>query len=266
MASEAATTTAIGQSKVTLYWLEQSRSQRILWLLEELKVPYELKIFHRDPKTYQVPKNSELSKIHPLGKSPVITVEGPGSSKPVVIAESANICEYLISHFGQGTTLVPKQWNEGMENKPAGETEEWLRYRYYMHYAEGTIMSYMVLTLVVGQIRSASVPFFIKPITNRVASRITENFLNPNFKVNYDFLEQQIATSPQNGKYLCGPNLTGADIMVSFPLIAGGSRTGLDKEKYPKLFDYVQRIQKEPGYLKAVEKIIEIDGKYEIVR
>jgi glutathione S-transferase len=115
--------------------LEQSRSQRVLWLLEELKVPYELEIFHRDKKTHFAPP--ELKKVHALGKSPVISVTVPGSSEPVVIAESAFIIEYLLDHFSNGSTLLPKRWKEGKENKVGGETEEWLRFRYFMHYAEG---------------------------------------------------------------------------------------------------------------------------------
>jgi glutathione S-transferase len=119
--------------------LEQSRSQRILWLLEELKVPYELEIFHRDPKTHFAPP--ELKKVHALGKSPVISVTAPGSSEPVIVAESALVVEYLLDHFANGSTLLPKRWKEGQEGKVGGETEEWLRFRYYMHYAEGRYVS-----------------------------------------------------------------------------------------------------------------------------
>jgi glutathione S-transferase len=119
--------------------LEQSRSQRILWLLEELKVPYELEIYHRDPKTHFAPP--ELKKVHALGKSPVISVTAPGSSEPVIIAESALVVEYLLDHFSNGSTLLPKRWKEGQEGKVGGETEEWLRFRYYMHYAEGRYVS-----------------------------------------------------------------------------------------------------------------------------
>lgn len=131
--------------------LEQSRSQRILWLLEELKVDYELKIFHRDPQTHLAPP--ELKEIHPLGKSPVISVLAPGAAKPLVIAESALIVEYLLDHFGNGSSLLPKRYKEGQDGQIGGETEEWLRYRYLMHYAEGSLMPFMVLGLVVGRKR-----------------------------------------------------------------------------------------------------------------
>jgi glutathione S-transferase len=112
-------------------------------------------------------------------------------------------------------------------------------------------------------IKNSSVPFFIKPITSGVASKIHSGFLDPNFKTHFTFLEGQLNTSPDNGQYLCGPNLTGADILLSFPLIAGKGRAGVTKEAYPKLWAYVEKLESEPGYLKAAEKIKEIDGKFE---
>lgn len=257
--------TTAEQAKVTLYWLEQSRSQRILWLMEELKVPYELKTFHRDPKTHLAPKDSELAKVHPLGKSPVITVSQPGVSDPVIVAESANICEFLINHFGKETTLAPKQWKDGENGAPTGETEEWLRYRYFMHYAEGSLMTFMILAMVIMNIKNAPVPFFIKPITKMIASNVFDTFLNPMFATHFKFLEQQLETSPGGGKYICGITLSGADIMMSFPLIAGQEQTGLTKEKYPKLAAYIEMLQQEPGYKRAVEKIVQIEGKYEVM-
>lgn len=246
--------------KVTLYWLNQSRSQRILWLLEELKVPYELEIFHRNKETKFAPP--ELKKIHPLGKSPIISVEVPGQ-KPVVIAESAFIVEYLLDHFSNGSTLLPKRYKDGQEGNVGGETEEWLRFRYFMHYAEGSLMTFMLVALIALNIKQSSVPFFIRPITNAISGKISSGFLEPNFKTHFEFLESQLSTSPSGGKYLCGPNLTGADILLSFPLIAGRDRAGLTKAKYPKLYDYVDRLRDAPGYQKAKEKIIEIEGSFD---
>jgi glutathione S-transferase len=107
------------------------------------------------------------------------------------------------------------------------------------------------------------VPFFIKPITNGVANKIQTGFLNPNLKDNFNFLESQLASSPGGGPYLCGPNLTGADILMSFPLIAGKDRVGITKDKYPKLSAYIEKLEQEPGYKKASDKIVQIDGKFE---
>ncbi|EPE36757.1 Thioredoxin-like protein [Glarea lozoyensis ATCC 20868] len=189
------------QPKVKLYWLEKSRSQRILWLLEELNVPYEVEVFHRDPVTSLAPP--ELKKVHALGKSPVLSVTPSGSSEAVVIAESANIIEYVLEHWGKETTLLPQRYKEGQEGKVGGETEEWLRYRYFMHYAEGSLMILMVLKIIAN------------------------------------------------------------NILMSFPLIAGKGRAGMSEEKHPNLWAYTTRLEKETGYEKAVQKIIEIDGKFE---
>jgi len=258
----AQTTMSAETPKIKVYWLEKSRSQRIVWLLEELNVPYEIEVFHRDKKTMLAPP--ELKKVHPLGKSPVVGVTPVGSSEPLILAESGFITEYLVEHFGKESTLAPKRYKEGMEGKVGGETEEWFRYRYYMHYAEGSLMTLMLLSLVASNIKNAPVPFFIKPITGKIVGNLHDSFINPNFVTHFGFLESQLASSPGGGKYLCGPNLTGADILMSFPLIAGRGRSGqLTKEKYPKLWAYVDALEAEPGYKKAADKIIEIDGKFE---
>jgi glutathione S-transferase len=114
--------------------------------LEELNVPYEIEVFHRDPVTFLAPP--ELKKVHALGKSPVLSVTPSGSSEAVVIAESANIIEYVLEHWGKESTLLPKRYKEGQEGKVGGETEEWLRYRYFMHYAEGSLMTLMLMKMV----------------------------------------------------------------------------------------------------------------------
>lgn len=156
-------------AKITLYWfvssttipskiianlprLEKSRSQRILWLLEELGVSYELKTFKRGSDMLAPP---ELKEIHPLGKSPVITIETEHSDKPLVLAESGAISEYLCDHFDSGK-LVPKRYPEGKEDQVGAESEEWMRYRYFMHYAEGTLMPFLVFKLVMDSMFSTS--------------------------------------------------------------------------------------------------------------
>lgn len=126
--------------------LEQSRSQRILWLLTELSLPYKLTVFHRDPKTHFAPP--ELKAIHPLGKSPVIAIKPPGGGPDVVLAESGLITEYLTEHFGAGTTLAPTRWQEGKEGQVGGETEAWMRYKYLLHYCEGSLMPLLNVLLV----------------------------------------------------------------------------------------------------------------------
>jgi glutathione S-transferase len=137
-------------AKITLHWLEVSRSQRILWLLEELGVPYELKTYKRSKESLADPK---LKDVHPLGKSPVITVETAASEKPLVIAESAAIVEYLCDYYGKW--LVPKRYREGKEDQIGGESERWLRYRFFMHYAEGSIMPLMLMALIVSSMNAS---------------------------------------------------------------------------------------------------------------
>ncbi|SZF01510.1 unnamed protein product [Blumeria hordei] len=252
--------------EIKLFWLEQSRSQRILWLLEELKLPYELEIFHRDKITRLA--GPELKKVHALGKSPVISIKSSTSEQPLIIAESGFIVEYLLDHFSGNTKLSPVRYREGQEGKLGCETEEWIRYRYFLHYAEGSLMTLMMLGVVTLQIKNAPVPFFLKPITHVISSKVHSGFLGPNFETHFGFLEQQLSSAPNGGKYLCGQNLTGADILMSFPLIAAKSKsslTGLTEAKYPVLSAYVDGLEKEPGYKKAVEKIIEIEGKFEAI-
>ena len=134
--------------------LDRSRSHRILWLLEELNVPYQLKLWKRGSDFFADPK---LKEVHPLGKSPVIEVQSPGSEKPIVIAESAAIVEYIVDYYGQ--SMVPKRYKDGQENQIGGETEEWLRYRQLMHYAEGSLMTLMMQALVIT--RMISIPFYL---------------------------------------------------------------------------------------------------------
>jgi glutathione S-transferase len=136
--------------KITLHWLNSSRAHRILWLLEELNLPYELKTYSRQPDMLAP---SELKKIHPLGKAPLLTVSRPDSPEnPLVLVESAVIVEYLLDHWGNN--LIPKRYREGLEGQPGGETDEWQRYRHFMHYAEGSLMPYMLIALLLSRMYS----------------------------------------------------------------------------------------------------------------
>ncbi|KAJ7099489.1 glutathione S-transferase [Mycena belliarum] len=247
--------------KITLHWLEKSRSQRILWLLEELGVPYEIEVHKRDPKTsLALP---ELKTIHPLGKSPVITVGDR------TIAESALVVEYLCEHFGP--SLIPSKWKDGCEGKVCGETEGYMRYRYFMHYCEGSLMPLMIVSLVANNIKKAPVPFFIRPVTSQISGKIKAGYLEPNFVAHFAFLEEQLTSAPNGGPYLCGPQLTGADIMMSFPVLVVTSSlgdrgpSGLTKETHPKLFAYAELLKENESYKKAVGKIVALEGKYTLI-
>ncbi|KAL8654431.1 MAG: hypothetical protein Q9210_001499 [Variospora velana] len=241
------------KAKVVLYWLEKSRAQRILWLLEELKVDYELKTYKRVNMTAP----PELKNVHPLGKSPLVSIQAEGAAEPIVLAESGFIIEYLIDHFGP--SLAPRRWQEGKENQVQGETDEWLRCRHLMHYGEGTLMPYLVTALLFRIVRDKS-PFFIRPIANAIKVNVESTFLNPSLDTNFAFLESQVKSAPDGGGYLCGSKLTGADILMSFPLGAAKGRSGFTKEKYPALWDYVNRLEERDGFKKAVQKIVDVEG------
>ncbi|KAJ9154773.1 Glutathione S-transferase I [Pleurostoma richardsiae] len=254
--------------KIKLHWLDGSRAQSVLWLLEELQVPYELELYHRASNLLAPP---ELEKVHPLGKSPVVTITPPGEGagqQPIVLAESGFIIQYLCEHFAKADTLVPRRWREGREEGGVGaETEEWMRYQYIMYYSEGSFMPYLWLSLVLSALKGPSVPFFLRPITGAVAGKVHDALILPNWKRHLAFLEQQLKTSPGGGKYLAGARLTACDIIMSYPLIAGrdtlaGAVGGADK--HPEFFAYIDRLQEEPGWKKGAAKIKEIEGYFSV--
>jgi glutathione S-transferase len=213
---------------ITLHHLETSRSQRVLWLLEELGVPYELVRYARNRKTMLAPK--ELTKIHPLGKSPVITDDG------VTVAESGAIIEYLVERHGGGRFA------------PAPGTPDHLRYRYFMHYAEGSLMPPLLVKLLTMRVKTAPVPFFVKPIARRIADGIAQQYVEPNVKRNVEFLEAELGMST----WFAGEELTGADFQMSYPVEALVARAG--EIVGPRLRAFVARIRERPAYRRALEK------------
>ncbi|KIH93101.1 glutathione S-transferase [Sporothrix brasiliensis 5110] len=267
---------ASNQAKVILHWLDGSRAQRILWLLNELKVPHELKIYHREKTAFAPP---ELAKIHPLGKSPVITVIPPASAgadaKELVIAESGFIIDYLCEHWGHNSSLVPKKWKDGQEGAVGGETAAWLRYQYLLYYAEGSLMPFLVFSLVTSNLRGPQVLWLIRPISSAIANKINNVFIVPNVRKNLELLESYLTTPPAEGDgtgYICGDRLTAADIMLSYPLFGVRERAGgftIDgksfQERFPKTMEYLGRLENEPGYLESVETIKKLEGKFEVL-
>ena len=239
-------------------------------MLEELKLPYELELFHRDKQTKLAPP--ELEKVHPLGKSPALSVTPVGASEPIVLAESGFIVQYLSEHFATGTNLVPKRYKEGQEGKFGGETEEWMRYQYFLHYTEGSFMPILVMAVVLGALKSPVVPFFLRPLTSAVANKIFQAYVFPNTKKHLGFLEQQLSTSPNGGGYLCGQNLTSADILISFGLVAaknefknfGTWEGGSPEKSFPRVWAYISKLESEPGYKNSEEKIRSIDQSFKL--
>lgn len=222
---------------ITVHHLNNSRSQRVLWLLEELGVPYEIKRYERDAATMLAP--AALRAVHPLGKSPVISDDG------TTIAESGAIVEYLVERYGQGC-LVPQ----------AG-TPERLRYAYWLHYAEGSAMPPLVMKLIFTRLKSGPMPIFIRPIARRIADRVLGQFIEPQLALHLDYMEGELDKSA----WFAGNDFTAADIQMSFPLEAAAARGGLD-ERRPKLMDFLRRIHARPAYQRALAK----GGRYELLR
>jgi glutathione S-transferase len=219
---------------IIVHHLNNSRSQRVLWLLEELGLPYEIVRYQRDPKTMLAPR--ELRAIHPLGKSPIL------QDGDVTLAESGAVVEYLIERYGQGRL------------RPTVGSPDWLRYIYFLHYAEGSAMPPLLLKLVFVRMETAPVPFFAKPVARMLAKGAQKAFVDPQLKLHMDYLEGEIGKS----QWFAGNEFTAADIQMSFPLEAAASRGGLDASR-PKLQAFLERIHARPAYQAALAK----GGKYD---
>ncbi|PWY86754.1 glutathione S-transferase [Aspergillus heteromorphus CBS 117.55] len=246
-------------AKIVLHWLERSRAQRIMWLMEELNLEYTVQTFKRQPNGTAPP---ELKQIHPLGKSPLVSVTPPEATEPMVLAESGPILEYFLDHFGGAdTSLIPARYTPGKEGKLGGETASWMRYRYFMHYAEGSLMSPIQVQLIMNAIKNAPVPFFLKPITGLVPGKVSKEFLDQELRTHFTFLETQLASAPDGGPFLCGAHLTAADIQMSIPVIAALNVGMIARAEYPRLDGYSERLQAQGAYRRAVEKIEALEGR-----
>ncbi len=219
---------------ITVHHLENSRSQRVLWLLEELELDYEIRHYRRDPRTSLAPP--ELRAIHPLGKSPVVTDEG------LTIAESGAIIEYLIECYGAGRLA------------PATGTAEHLRYRYWMHYAEGTMMPLLVMSLIFNRVEQA--PLLIRPIAKAISRQVKSAYLGPNLTANLDYLEAELGQH----EWFAGNEFSAADIQMSFPLEAAAARVARDQNR-PAIGRFIERIREREAYQRAMEK----GGPYEFL-
>jgi glutathione S-transferase len=219
---------------LTVHHLENSRSQRILWLLEELGADYEIKRYGRDKQTLLAPP--ELFEIHPLGKAPVVEDDG------VTVAESGAIIEYLVDRYDDGTL------------KPAEGTPERLAYTYWLHYAEGSFMPLMMLSLVMARIEKA--PLLVRPIAGAIAAKVRDGYLSPNVQRNLEFIEGTL----EEHTWFCGEQFTAADIQMSFALEAAEVRTDLARD-FPHCAAFLERIRARPGYRAALDR----GGHYELM-
>jgi len=212
---------------ITVHHLNNSRSQRVLWLLEELGLPYEIRRYERDPETMLAPP--ALRAVHPLGKSPVIT-DGDAT-----LAESGAILEYLVERHGGGKLA------------PAVGTPAHLRYRYFMHYAEGSLMPFLLLKLVFNKVK-ADAPLLVRPVAKAIAGQVSSRFIDPNLAAHLQFLGDHLAKHT----WFAGDSLTAADVQMSYPVEAAVARA--DGAASPKLIEWVARIHARPAYQRAIER------------
>jgi glutathione S-transferase len=212
---------------ISVHHLANSRSQRILWLLEELDLPYEIVKYERDPKTMLAP--ASLRAIHPLGKSPVIT-DGDAT-----IAESGAILEYLVEVSGKGALV------------PTPGTPAHRHYRYFLHYAEGSLMPLLVMKLVFNRVRTDA-PLPIRPFARMIAATVGRRYLDPNLATHLGFLGGHLAKHT----WFTGDAFTAADVQMSYPVESAVARAG-DRIP-PQLTEWLARVQARPAYRRAIER------------
>jgi glutathione S-transferase len=220
---------------ITVHHLENSRSQRVLWLLEELGLPYEVKRYARDKKTSLAPP--ELLKVHPLGKSPVIT------DGTVTVAETGAIVEYLVDKAGGAL-------------RPEPGSADQRRYTYWLHFAEGSAMPPLLMALVFHKLRTAPMPFFARPIARAIADKVMAGFVQPNLDRNLAFMENELS----DRGWFAGRSFTAADVMMSFPVEAALTR-GANAANAPRLAAFLGKIRARPAWQRAIER----GGPYQLL-
>lgn len=213
---------------IIVHHLNDSRSQRVLWLLEELGVEYEVKRYERNAKTRLAPP--ELRAIHPLGKSPVI------QHGDVIVAETGAIVEYLLETFA----------DPGL--KPPAGTPEARRYTYWLHYAEGSAMTPLLLKLIFSVIPQRS-PLLVRPVARGISRKVGAAMIDPQIANHLAYWEAELGKS----EWFAGDRFTAADIMMSFPLEAAGSRAPYGPNM-PKTKAFLERIHARPAYQRALQR------------
>jgi len=199
-----------------------------LWLLEELGIEYDIKYYERNPATLRAPP--ELMAVHPLGRSPVIT---DGST---VVAETGAVIEYLLDTYGHGRL------------RPPPGSEDARRFTFWMHFAEGSQMTPLLLRLVFDRMGAAKMPFFARPIVRSMSRKVRESFIDPQIETHLEFIEAELGRST----WFAGEEFTAADIQMSFPIEVTAKRAGLGKRR--RIEDFLERIHARPNYQRALER------------
>jgi glutathione S-transferase len=217
---------------IVVHHLERSRSQRVLWMLEELGLPYEVVRYRRDPQTLLAP--AALRAVHPLGKSPIIT-DGADT-----VAESGAIMEFLVERYGAGRLA------------PAPGTPARLRYTYWLHYAEGSAMPPLVWRLIFRRLPLAQMPapvgLLIRPLLRRISAGVQQGFIDPEVDLHLDYLEGELGKSP----WFAGAEFSAADILLSFPIESAAEGAALRSR--PRLADFLARIRARLAYQRARQR------------
>lgn len=213
---------------ITVHHLNDSRSQRVLWLLEEMGLPYEVKRYQRDAKTNLAPP--ALKAIHPLGKSPVLD---DGEAR---IAETGAIIEYLLDT------------NPGSGLRPAAGSAQGRQFTYWLHYAEGSAMTPLLLKLIFT-VLPKRVPFLARGVAKGISKAMDANMIDPQIAAHTGMWEAELTKS----EWFAGDTFSAADIMMSFPVEAAGSRVPYGPDK-PKLRAFLQKIHARPAYKRALER------------
>jgi glutathione S-transferase len=221
---------------IIVHHLNNSRSQRILWLLEELGLEYDIKPYQRDPKTMLAPP--ALHAVHPLGKSPVVT------DGDLTLAESGAIIEHLSDRYGAGRLA------------PAFGSPERVRYLYWLHFAEGSAQPPLLLKLLFDRVKSGA-PVFVRPVARAIADKALNSYVLPNIERNLNFMESEL----RSREWFAGDAFSSADIQMSFPLEAARMRGGLNESR-PRLMAWLEKIHDRPAYRRAIER----GGKYDLLR
>lgn len=208
---------------ITVHHLETSRSFRILWLLEELGLEYDIRHWKRDPRTIRAPR--EMMEVHPLGRAPIVEVDGHA------LAESGAIIEYFVEREG---ALRP------------ADAAALIDYRFFLHYAEGSVMPPLLVKLITTRMRTG-VPFFLRPLTGAVASKIDATYTNREIKRHFAFIEQTLSSR----EFFAGEALSGADVQMVYAVQAGLSRGG---DRYPSAAAWLARMRERPAFVRALER------------
>ncbi|TVQ94670.1 MAG: glutathione S-transferase [Deltaproteobacteria bacterium] len=214
---------------LTVHHLEHSRSARAIWLLEELEAPYELRRYRRNPRTFRA--DPALKSVSPLGRAPIVEIDG------VALAESGAIMEGVLDRIGQGRL------------RPEPGTADFDHYRFFLHYAEGSLMPPLLISLIFSKAVEGA-PFFVRPVVKGIAAGVHAKFIRGEFDAHFGFVEAHLAEN----EWFAGPAFSAADIQMVYPVAAAPLRAGLTKQSHPNLHRWLEQVRGRPAYQRAIDK------------